>query len=72
MPFLISFVHTIAAQETGYQVDSAHIGVDALIQLEQSPPDSLLLDTTTADMDGYEVTRRIRQNAELPFPQSCW
>jgi signal transduction histidine kinase len=54
-------------RKRGYQVDSAHSGVDALIQLEQSPPDLLLLDTATADIDGYEVTRRIRRNAELPF-----
>jgi DNA-binding response OmpR family regulator len=31
-------------RKRGYQVDSAHSGVDALIQLEQSPPDLLLLD----------------------------
>jgi signal transduction histidine kinase len=54
-------------RKRGYQVDRAHSGVDALIQLEQSPPDLLLLDTATADIDGYEVTRRIRRNAELPF-----
>lgn len=54
-------------RKRGYQVDSAHSGVDALIQLEKSPPDLLLLDTATADIDGYEVTRRIRRNAELPF-----
>ncbi|MBD2328380.1 hybrid sensor histidine kinase/response regulator [Alkalinema sp. FACHB-956] len=54
-------------RKRGYQVDSAYSGVDALIQLEQSPPDLLLLDTATADIDGYEVTRRIRRNAELPF-----
>lgn len=54
-------------RKRGYQVDSAHSGADALIQLEQSPPDLLLLDMATADIDGYEVTRRIRRNAELPF-----
>jgi two-component system, sensor histidine kinase and response regulator len=54
-------------RKRGYQVDSAHSGVDALIQLEKSPPDLLLLDTDTTDIDGYEVTRRIRRNAELPF-----
>ncbi len=54
-------------RKRGYQVDSAYSGVDALIQLEQAPPDLLLLDTAIADIDGYEVTRRIRRNAELPF-----
>jgi two-component system, sensor histidine kinase and response regulator len=54
-------------RKRGYQVDSIHSGMDALVQLEQCPPDLLLLDTDTADIDGYEITRRIRRNPELPF-----
>lgn len=54
-------------RKRGYRVDSAYSGMEALIQLEQFPPDLLLLDTDTADIDGYEVTRRIRRNPELPF-----
>lgn len=54
-------------RKRGYQVDRAYSGMEALIQLEQAPPDLLLLDTDTADIDGYEVTRRIRRNPELPF-----
>lgn len=54
-------------KKRGYQVDIAHSGIDALVQLEQYPPDLLLLDTDTADIDGYEVTRQIRRNPELPF-----
>lgn len=54
-------------RKRGYQVDIAHSGIDALVQLEQYPPDLLLLDTDTADIDGYEVTRQIRRNPELPF-----
>ena len=54
-------------RKRGYQVDIAHSGMNALVQLEQYPPDLLLLDTDTADIDGYEVTRQIRRNPELPF-----
>lgn len=54
-------------RKRGYQVDSVHSGLDALVQMEQYPPDLLLLDTDTADIDGYEITRRIRKNPELPF-----
>jgi two-component system, sensor histidine kinase and response regulator len=54
-------------RKRGHQVDSTHSGMDALVQLEQHPPDLLLLDTGTTDIDGYEVTRRIRRNPELPF-----
>ncbi|NJO72433.1 MAG: response regulator [Leptolyngbyaceae cyanobacterium RM1_406_9] len=54
-------------RKRGYRVDSAYSGMEALIRLEQFPPDLLLLDTDTADIDGYEVTRRIRRNPGLPF-----
>jgi CheY-like chemotaxis protein len=53
--------------EEGYQVDSAKNGKEALAKIEASPPDLVLLDAMMPGMDGYEVTRRIRQNKKLPF-----
>ncbi|MBD0301222.1 MAG: response regulator [Tolypothrix sp. T3-bin4] len=53
--------------EEGYEVDSAKNGKSALAKIEAFPPDLVLLDAMMPGMDGYEVTRRIRQNKKLPF-----
>ena len=54
-------------KKRGYQVEIAKSGLEVLSQLEQFPPDLLLMGADTSDVDGYEVTRRIRQNSDLPF-----
>lgn len=54
-------------KEEGYEVDLAKNGKLALAKIEASPPDLVLLDTMMPGMDGYEVTRQIRQNEKLPF-----
>ena len=54
-------------QDEGYQIDIASDGQAALEYIQQSPPDLVLLDVMMPGMDGYEVTRRIRQNTALPF-----
>lgn len=54
-------------QDEGYQVELAESGKEALEKIEQLPPDLVLLDVMMPGMDGYEVTRRIRENTSLPF-----
>jgi two-component system, sensor histidine kinase and response regulator len=54
-------------QDEGYQVELSDSGKDALAKIEQLPPDLVLLDVMMPGMDGYEVTRRIRENTKLPF-----
>ncbi|BAZ15209.1 response regulator receiver modulated translation initiation factor IF-2 [Calothrix sp. NIES-4071] len=57
----------IILETEGYEVETALSGSLALAQITASPPDLILLDVRMPDMDGYEVTRRIRENTELPF-----
>jgi two-component system, sensor histidine kinase and response regulator len=65
-PDNLVLIETILEDE-GYEIILAHDGATALTQVEQSPPDLILLDIMMPGMDGYEVTRRIRQNAKLPY-----
>ncbi|WP_017653790.1 sensor histidine kinase [Fortiea contorta] len=57
-------VQTILESE-GYQVDLVENGIAALEYVAQAPPDLILLDVMMPGMDGYEVTRRIRNNPEI-------
>ena len=65
-PDNVLLVETILEEE-GYEISSADNGFSALSQIDKSPPDLLLLDVMMPGMDGYEVTRRIREKSELPF-----
>ena len=54
-------------EEEGYKITTASDGRTALSQVEQSPPDLVLLDVMMPGMDGFEVTKRLRDNTSLPF-----
>lgn len=62
----VSLLQTILTEE-GYEVDTAKNGKTALAKIETSLPDLVLMDAMMPGMDGYEVTRRVRQNKKLPF-----
>ncbi len=51
----------------GYEVELVADGINALKKIAQDPPDLILLDVMMPGMDGYEVTRRVRDNPELPY-----
>ena len=51
----------------GYATDSATNGKEALKKVEESPPDLILLDVMMPEIDGIEVTRRVKGNGSLPF-----
>lgn len=65
-PDNVLLVETILEEE-GYEISSADNGFSALSQIDKCPPDLLLLDVMMPGIDGYEVTKRIRQKPELPF-----
>jgi two-component system, sensor histidine kinase and response regulator len=65
-PDNLFLIQTILEEE-GYQIEIVDNGREALEKIEGNPPDLLLLDVMMPGMDGFEVTRRIRQNEKLPF-----
>jgi two-component system, sensor histidine kinase and response regulator len=52
-------------QERGYQVRAVPSGPLALRAARARPPEVILLDVNMPDMDGYEVCRRLKQDAQL-------
>lgn len=65
-PDNLFLVQTILEEE-GYEISLAEDGRLALEQIDLSPPHLVLLDVMMPEMDGFEVTRRIRGNSKLPF-----
>jgi diguanylate cyclase (GGDEF)-like protein len=51
----------------GYEVFGANDGYAALETVERVCPDLILLDVMMPKMDGIEVVRRLKSNANLPF-----
>ncbi|HET9909015.1 MAG TPA: response regulator, partial [Anaerolineales bacterium] len=49
-------------QRQGYQISAATNGQQGLDKAFEEDPDLILLDLMMPEMDGYEVTRRLRQN----------
>jgi PAS domain S-box-containing protein len=53
----------VLLQVSGYEVQVAHSGVDALRVGAQQRPDAFILDIGMPDLNGYETARRIRREA---------
>lgn len=65
-PDNVSLVKTILEEE-GYQVSTAENSIAGLSLIENDSPDLIILELLMPEIDGYEVTRRIRENTKLPF-----
>jgi adenylate cyclase len=57
----------IRLEASGYTVDTAVNGEEALAKIEATPPDLVLLDVMMPKLDGIEVARRVKTNRALPF-----
>ncbi len=51
----------------GYGYSEAESGGEALFQALKLKPDIILLDLTLPDIDGLEVTKRIRKSSDVPI-----
>jgi two-component system response regulator MprA len=50
----------------GFNVDTAADGAEALAKIREKPPDLVVLDIMMPEIDGIEVTKRLRQVSDLP------
>ena len=51
----------------GYQVFTAHNGVEALRLARESYPDLIVLDLMLPDIDGLEICRTLRRESDVPI-----
>ncbi len=66
VPDNLILVQAILESE-GYEINLVSDGFKALQQVEEFPPDLILLDVMMPGIDGYEVTRRIRNNPAISY-----
>ncbi|MBD2530400.1 hybrid sensor histidine kinase/response regulator [Nostoc flagelliforme FACHB-838] len=66
VPDNLILVQAILESE-GYEINLVPDGFKALQQVEEFPPDLILLDVMMPGIDGYEVTRRIRNNPAISY-----
>ncbi|MGG1659009.1 response regulator transcription factor [Brevibacillus sp. NRS-1366] len=51
----------------GYEVEKAFDGLEALEKLAQKEMDLVILDVMMPNLDGIEVTKRVRKNSQIPI-----
>ncbi|MGF1479624.1 MAG: hybrid sensor histidine kinase/response regulator [Cyanophyceae cyanobacterium] len=61
------FLVQLALEQEGHQVHCVNDGYAALEKITEHPPALVVLDVMMPGIDGYEVTRRIRNNPNFPF-----
>ena len=64
-PRIVSVIQSYLSQY-GHEVVTAFNGTDALRLAEKETPDLIVMDIMMPEMDGYEVLRRYRQQADTP------
>jgi DNA-binding response OmpR family regulator len=64
---VLSDVLAFTLRREGYEVVTAHDGVDALERWQSESPDLILLDLNLPKLDGLSVCRRIRAVSDTPI-----
>ncbi|MEO0646270.1 MAG: hybrid sensor histidine kinase/response regulator [Cyanobacteria bacterium J06650_10] len=67
VPDNLFILESILGDVDSYHLDCVNDGQAALNYVEKQPPDLILLDVMMPEMDGYEVTRRIRNDKKLAY-----
>ncbi len=67
IPDNLFILESILGDIDNYKLDCVTNGEAALKYVTDQPPELILLDVMMPGLDGYEVTRRIRQNKNLPY-----
>src|SRR5262249_49402831 len=58
-------VMEVSLKKAGFSVTTASDGKDALQKIQISPPDLVLSDTRLAELDGFELCRRLKGDERL-------
>ncbi|MCE7937433.1 DNA-binding response regulator [bacterium] len=58
---------TLFLSRSGYGVEVAHSGMDGLARFQARPPHLVILDVMMPGMDGWDVCRRLRDQANVPI-----
>ena len=67
IPDNLFILDSILGELDGCNLECVNSGAAALDYVTKHQPDLILLDVMMPGMDGYEVTRRIRNNPNLPY-----
>ncbi len=67
IPDNLFIIESILGDVDNYHLECVEDGYSALDYVTAHPPDLILLDVMMPGLDGYEVTRRIRQDKKLPY-----
>lgn len=59
-----TIVQSLEEDEFGYEIISAADGFEAGLQINHFKPDLIILDIMMPDINGYEVCRKIKSNAD--------
>jgi two-component system KDP operon response regulator KdpE len=57
----------VSLTASGYRVVEAATGEEAIVEAASQPPDVILLDLGLPGMDGFQVTRTIREWSQVPI-----